>query len=357
MSHHEQNAAFAREIAERAFAFMAARDIPPTPENYAIWYAYHAGSNPALSRSLNILISNKTPFTPERNAEIYEQFFDTTAHETNVQDTSEKLETALERIQGFLGKAGKDNTSYGRRMSRLSGNLDEETQTLQQIRATVRTMLRETRAVLARNQKLEEKLRESTEEVTKLRRDLETVRRDALTDALTGAANRKQFEQRLRQASAGAMEDGTPLCLILIDIDDFKQFNDRYGHEIGDEVLKLVVRHLFEHLKGKDIPARFGGEEFTIILPDTRLLDAITVANHIRHDLANRLLTHRTSQRIYDRITLSAGVAQYRYGEPLEKLIRRTDAALYAAKHGGRNCVYSEQAIDDNATEGYAAHL
>lgn len=334
-----------RRTASRAFELMAERDIPPTPENYAIWYAYCAGTNPSLSRSLDILMSNKTPFTPERNHEIYEQFFDTQVYADAVDHAGDELEQALGRVQDLVETADADTKAFGRRMSRLSGGLNDDTKTMQQIRATIRDMVYETRSILAKNQRLEERLRESTAEVHALREDLETVRRDALTDSLTGAANRKQFDQRLREASAQAMEHGDPLCLMLIDIDDFKQFNDRYGHDVGDEVLKLVVRHLYEHLKGRDIPARFGGEEFAVILPNTRLTDAVTVANHIRHNLAGRQLTHRTSHRVYDRITASVGVAQYRYGEPLEHLVRRSDNALYAAKDGGRNCVCSEHAV------------
>jgi diguanylate cyclase len=325
---------------------MAALDVAPTPENYAVWYAYCAGTNPGLTRSLDILMSNKTPFTPERNAEIYEQFFDDASQADVIESSGKHLEDILGRVQDLIGDAGAETKAYGRRMHSLSGGLDDETKTFQQVQSIVRTMVQETRSILVKNQRLEEKLRQTTAEVSTLREDLEAVRRDALTDALTGAANRKRFDQRLREASAQAMEHGEPLCLMLLDIDHFKQFNDTYGHEIGDEVLKLVARHLFEHLKGKDVPARFGGEEFAVILPNTILTDALTLANHVRHHLARRQLTNRSTQQVYDRITISVGVAQYRYGEPLDVLVRRSDNALYAAKRSGRNLVCSEQAAE-----------
>ncbi len=341
-----QDPAEARRIAARAMALMARHDIPPTPENYTIWYSYAAGSNPALVRSLDILISNKTPFTPERNQEIYAQFFDSQAYAQAVEDTSSQLEDALDRVQQLISKAGRDTSAYGRRMSSLSGALNEETQTLEQIRETVGAMVQETRAILAKNQRLEQRLRDSTEEMATLRQDLETVRQDALTDALTGAANRKQFDQHLRAASASAMEAGEPLTVMLMDIDRFKAFNDRYGHSTGDEVLKLVARHLKEHVKGRDLPARFGGEEFAVILPDTRLEDAVRLADRIRAHLAHRQVTHRSTQQIYDRVTISVGVGSYRFGEPLEQLVQRCDDALYAAKRAGRNRVCSEAMVD-----------
>ena len=335
----------ARRIAARALALMTEHDIPPTPENYTIWYTYVAGTKPGLVSSLDILISNKTPFTPERNQEIYEQFFDSQSYARKVEQTSAQLEEALDRVQQLITKAGCDTSAYGRRMSSLSGALNEETQTLEQIRETVGAMVQETRAILAKNQRLEQRLQESTSEMATLREDLENVRRDALTDGLTGVPNRKQFDQRLRAASADAMETGATLSVMLLDIDRFKAFNDRYGHETGDEVLKLVARHLKEHIKGRDLAARFGGEEFAIILPDTRLADAVHLADRIRAHLAHRQVTNRQTHRIYDRVTVSVGVASYRFGEPLEQLVRRSDDALYAAKRAGRNRVCSEAVL------------
>jgi len=333
------------QVSARALELMAAHDVPPTPENYAVWYAYCLGNNPALARSLDILITNKTPFTPERNAEIYQEFFDTRAYARAVESTGAQLEAALGRVQELMERTGRDTSAYGARMSDLSGALTDETRTLTQIRETVSEMVRETRAILAKNERLEQRLQESTAEVVALRRDLESVRRDALTDALTGAANRKQFDQRLRDASAAAMENGEPLAVILLDIDHFKTFNDHFGHEMGDEVLKLVARHLIDHVKGRDLPARFGGEEFAVILPETALKHAHTLADRIRDDLAHRRVTNRSTNEVYDRVTVSAGVAEYRLGEPLDRLVRRVDAALYAAKHAGRNRVRTEAAL------------
>jgi diguanylate cyclase len=141
------------------------------------------------------------------------------------------------------------------------------------------------------------------------------------------------------------LETGEPLAVILMDIDHFKTFNDHFGHEMGDEVLKLVARHLIDHVKGRDLPARFGGEEFAVILPETALKHAYTLADRIRDDLAHRRVTNRATHEVYDRVTVSAGVAEYRLGEPLDGLVRRVDAALYAAKRAGRNCVRSEAAL------------
>lgn len=345
MSHEHSQCAEVRDICSAALARMEELDIPATPENYTVWYAYCAGTHDELVRVLDVLISNKTSFTPERNAEVYERFFGTAGHTRAVVNAGRQIEAVMNRVATLLGQAGEDTNSYGRALADLSGGLAED-HSLENVQSTVKALMRETRAILIKNRELEHRLDRSKREVTELRRDLETVRRDAVTDSLTGIANRKLFDQRLREGSAGAMENGSGLCLVLLDIDHFKAFNDRYGHHIGDEVLKLVAKHLCDYVKGRDTPARYGGEEFALILPDTRLDDAELLADRIRARLARHTLTSRKTDTRYGRVTISVGVAEYRYGEPMERLIQRADAALYAAKAAGRNRVCTEVAVD-----------
>ena len=352
MGQSGSDTSYADQVAQRAFAMMRHHAVPATPENYAVWYAYCAETNPELKRALDLLITNHTPLTPERNTELYERFFGHAGYEAALGSTGEGLEAVMARVQHLLDRAGRETHDYDARMTRLSGDLD--TQSTEEVQTTIRQMLQETRAILAKNERLEAKLRDSAAEVADLRRNLEVVQRDALTDPLTGLANRKQFDRRLREAASEAMEDGTPLCLVLQDIDYFKSFNDRFGHDVGDEVLKLVSRHLQEQLKGRDTPSRFGGEEFAVILPQTSLDNALLVADNLRGHLAKRRLTNRTTEQVYDRVTISSGVALYRTGEALEALLRRADAALYLAKDKGRNRVVTEAALpaDDGVPNG-----
>ncbi len=137
-----------------------------------------------------------------------------------------------------------------------------------------------------------------------------------------------------------AAAGGEPLCLLMADIDFFKRFNDTHGHPIGDQVLKLVARTLTETLKGRDTPARFGGEEFAVILPQTVLESAVIVAEQIRVRVASRVIKRRDTQQQLGSITLSIGVTQYRPGDTIADLVQRADEALYAAKGAGRNRVH-----------------
>ena len=123
----------------------------------------------------------------------------------------------------------------------------------------------------------------------------------------------------------------------MLDIDYFKKFNDTYGHQVGDQVLKLVASTLKTGVKGGDIVARYGGEEFAIILPKTTKENAFTVAEHVRDSVSSKDIINRGTGKVLGQIRLSVGVSEYKPGESIEDLIERADKALYEAKNNGRN--------------------
>lgn len=189
------------------------------------------------------------------------------------------------------------------------------------------------------------KLEESKQEINNLRKNLEQVTAESQRDFLTGAYNRKTFEKFYDEYALHASQSHTPLCMIVIDIDHFKQFNDKFGHLIGDEVLKIVSRALIDSLKGRDVVARFGGEEFIVLLPETPLDIAMKVADSVRKTIASKELKRKDTGQVYGTITVSMGVSQFRPAtDTLPTVLKRADDALYQSKHDGRNRVTKEAA-------------
>jgi diguanylate cyclase (GGDEF)-like protein len=164
----------------------------------------------------------------------------------------------------------------------------------------------------------------------------ETLKEQATRDPLTGLYNRRSLEERLRQEIARSSRSRRNFSLVMVDIDHFKNFNDAYGHDTGDHVLRLLAIFLQTHFRSSDIVCRYGGEEFTVILPEASLAGAMKRADEVREAVSTLEMSYR-DQPLH-RLTISMGVAVYpEHGQDQESLFRAADAALYTAKSSGRN--------------------
>lgn len=169
------------------------------------------------------------------------------------------------------------------------------------------------------------------------------ILKHATLDALTGFYNRRQLEERIKQETAKAKRQKTPLCTIMTDIDFFKRVNDIYGHAAGDLVLKTVSKTIRSQLREYDIAARYGGEEFAILLPFTRTEEAIMVAERLRKAVENKKIdlskvNHDSPDKIIN-VTISSGIYEFKYSDTADNLLKKADKALYEAKETGRNKV------------------
>ncbi|MDK2124671.1 sensor domain-containing diguanylate cyclase [Parachitinimonas caeni] len=174
--------------------------------------------------------------------------------------------------------------------------------------------------------------------IHELESELRSISEKVREDQLTGALNRRGLDDAFSTELARASRNGTPLCLSLLDIDNFKKLNDRFGHQTGDEALIHLVRVVKETIRPTDLIARYGGEEFVILLPDTPLEEAESVMRRVQRDLTKRFFLHN-NERIL--ITFSAGVTIYYPGESQEDAIERADQGMYQAKKSGKNQVVS----------------
>jgi diguanylate cyclase len=338
-NHPQDQALF---FANSALKIMDERNIAPTPNNFTVWYNYYAGERPDLNRALNILLDSGTEFTDERNAQIFGKYCTAPYEAVPMHLIAERMEAELTTVLGALEQVGRGAAAYGQTLETVQGALDRPAPPPRALTVVLCRVLEQTRAMRQQSRDVERKLKDSLAEVNRLRDQLEDARREAMTDALTGIANRKMFEFVLRQAALDGMESGEALSLLMLDIDHFKQFNDRQGHHVGDQVLRLLATVLRQTVKGQDTPARYGGEEFVVVLPQTELANAVKLAEAIRERVARRSVINRASGQKLGSFTVSIGVSQFCPGEPLRQLVERADRALYAAKRAGRNRVAAE---------------
>ena len=335
----------AQKYAAKTLELLNKYGVPATPRNYAVWYTYVNDKFPDLTKTLNVLITNKLNFTTQKNDELYDRFFTNNDEGIALQETSRRIEEQVGRVLTMMGDASGDVEDFGKSLTTRLGDIAKSSG-LESIRDAVQALAMETQAMQQSNAVLQEKLKQSSQEIASLRQNLEDVQREAMTDALTGIANRKMFDTTLRRRAMEAMEEGTPLCLALTDIDFFKKFNDTYGHQTGDQVLKLVASILQGNVKGNDLAARYGGEEFAVILPRTELPDAQTLCEKIRNAVSTKRIRNRQTGEEMGNITLSIGIAIFRPGEALSDFIHRSDEGLYFAKGHGRNQTVLETQLE-----------
>lgn len=339
----------AREYARVAIERMNRHLIPPTPPNFTVWYTYASGRNPELKATIDHLAERAPGITPDSITAVFEKFFALDAGSNAMVKTSEQIQGLLSSTLNLLREAQAGNSAYGDSLDSISAEISGS-HDIGAFAHIVNRLASETKQAIERSAKVEVELSESTREIDLLRQNLESARREAMTDPLTGLANRKQFNLCINSVVTGEHGPGEPCSLLMIDIDHFKSFNDRFGHQLGDDVLKLVARVLLQNIKGQDIAVRYGGEEFAIILPHTPIQGAVKVGEDIRANLAARKLVNKMTGVELGAVTVSVGAAEYDIGEPSDEWIGRADKGLYAAKRAGRNRVMSVPKVAAAAT-------
>lgn len=334
---------FERSISygEAAIAYLKANATPAYPRNYELWYTYAAGFNRELNKAINDYLKRSGRVGPEMTERFYEEFLSPVRLGDRVGEVSTQVSTEIGGILDLLESTGENVEGYGASLSKAASHL-ARADTQVQVREIVERMMAATGEMQSKNKQLEDQLKDSRHQIKELQESLEAIRYESMTDQLTGLANRKHFDQSLDRACAAAQRRGEPLSLVMCDIDHFKEFNDTYGHQTGDQVLRLVGAAIKSAVKGRDIAARYGGEEFGIILPNSTLEAGVTVAEEIRRAVMAKELIKRSTGESLGRITMSCGVAAFRENERPESLIERADACLYASKRNGRNKVTDE---------------
>ena len=341
-------------FAEIALGQIKALGEPATPRNYEIWYAYATGYQPSLNQKINETLKAHGKLTDADLELIYETYFSPVRLSDRIDDVGSQVKSEIDQVMAMIGSAAGSASSYSESLAGVTERL-AQSRDREGLRTIVENLVHTAKEMEASNQQLEERLNASKQEISELQENLEAVRNESLTDPLTQLANRKFFDSALEEAIADARAKNEPLSLMMTDIDHFKKFNDRLGHLTGDQVLRLVATSVKQNVKGLDTAARYGGEEFAIILPNTVLRSAITVADHIRRAVMTKELMKRSTGEHLGRVTISIGVATLQKSDSPQTLIERSDKCLYAAKRHGRNRVMCE--TDPEVTAGGTAQV
>lgn len=337
LDEHERTMAFA-EVAMGQIRSLRQTAIP---RNYEIWYVYATGYNASLNKIINETLAHNGKLTEADLEQIYETYLSHIRMSERIDKVGARVIGEIDDVMALILDALSMSQNYDSRLSGADEKL-RNAKTREQVKAIVDGLMKSTREMRDTNKALENRLLVSKKEIGDLQHSLEAIRAESLTDPLTGLGNRKYFDRSIEMAVQAALASGEPLSLLMFDIDHFKSFNDTFGHLTGDQVLRLVAMSLKQTIKGQDITARYGGEEFAVVLPNTAIRQALTVADHIRRAVMAKELKKKSTGEILGRVTISVGVSMLKPDDDTDSLIERADACLYAAKRNGRNRVICE---------------
>jgi diguanylate cyclase len=318
---------------ERIGAFLFDHHLAPTPNNYAFAYEVLANPGGALAQAVTRMIDGRVRLTQDDvdglgggaaggEAELARQVAASQSLVARTAAQVEGFETMVRSIRDETGHFGDDLAAGADaiRRNRDKVRIDEVVEIAGKMVNRVRTA--------------ERRLAAATSEASELRQKLQEARDNARRDPLTGLPNRRALEESYATAAAG----GETLCLAVCDVDTFKAFNDRFGHLIGDRVLKAIAEVLADQCAGH-LVARYGGEEFAVLFSGLSLDQALALLDGARATVAAKRYRLRETNAPLGEITFSAGVTAAAPHEPLAELFARADRLLYAAKADGRNCL------------------
>lgn len=325
-----------RRLYDRIGDFLVDQRLDADPGNYA--FAYHLLVDPdgPLARAVYALTEGGVRLT-QRDIETLGCDIRPVSNTKGVKEKADGLVAATQmQVEGFQDMVtamraetqgfGRDLAASAEAISRSSDAGD----------ATVTSeVARITAAMIERVHRAETKLENATREASELREKLEEARDNARRDPLTDLPNRRALEE----AYAAQAASGAPICLAVCDVDHFKSVNDRFGHAVGDRVLKAIAEALGQTCAGH-LVARYGGEEFAVLFTGVSMEEARATLDTARVKVATKRYRLRESDAPLGEITFSAGLAAGRSGEGLSTVFHRADRLLYAAKTAGRNCLH-----------------
>lgn len=259
-----------------------------------------------------------------------------------ISDAQQRLKNMLAGFISRLGELTDSTSSYHEVLSECAVRISEadSLDALADVVSLLLVRTEQTRETAARSavelSALRDKVENANQSVLVLQRELEETSQLVRLDPLTGALNRKGLDEVLEREMARMQRLGTQLCVVVLDVDNFKSINDSHGHLVGDEVLRHIATVLRETLRGNDSVVRFGGEEFVLLLPGVGVEEASSVVQRLQRELTRRFFLANAQKLL---LTFSAGITAFAQGEHPADVLDRADKAMYAAKHAGKNRV------------------
>ncbi len=330
----------ARKIYEEIVKAFEKLSISPTPLNYYIWYHYIKKENTEFCQEMDTALNNKMGYTDRLGRRLYDEYL-------NNDDAKNQFDLSFQRIiNSILSKVNSLNSQLAEQsndLSDASNNLSGSNLTQANLQNIAESLIKTADSMKASSSDFQSEVLESQDEITQLKEELKKAKAELLTDELTQIGNRKHFNNTMLELTESTKDSPENLHLVIADIDFFKRFNDSFGHQIGDSVLRYFAGIMKKGEQPNEVISRYGGEEFAILIHSSNKDAVIKRAEQIRVQLQGSKLKLKDSSQDIGKITSSFGISTYKgVKDSIESFIERADKALYLAKEKGRNQVKYE---------------
>lgn len=328
----------AEEISQRSLLLASQWRMAPLPFIYDVCFNYIAEADPRLKQKLDGLLERKPQPDQFELQSMYAELLERrTAYLKDLGKAGSHLTKQTKTIRSQIDQHIAACDSYSSDLENTASRIPEAMSSPDRLKRLVDELATRSQQMSESTRDLRTRMAEAVREIRQLGEELEKARKRELLDPLTGVFNRRGFDKQLVKVIEKARATKTGVTLILSDIDHFKDINDTYGHQIGDEVIKFVAFLMKHHTVESEIVARIGGEEFAIIIPDREVGDVLSIAEKTRSELEAKKLKITMTGQIIKKVTISSGVAVLKPEDDDYSLFRRADQALYRAKQDGRN--------------------
>ncbi len=317
------------DISDRTLAFLTNQNIAPTPINYSVIYLYSSNQNKALKAEISKQINDKKPVDAIFLEHLFNRYISNSdqLEKTILIPFEKTLKRTLSQINTQVVNDKEVAQNLDKALAKIAGH--------KSLHKVVNYLLSSINTSKTQRQSLADELIKASAEVSLLKTQLAESKEEAIIDALTGLFNRRGCENKLKDFDTDDLHSS-----IIIDIDHFKAVNDNFGHAIGDQVIQKIASIIKKYIGSEDIPVRYGGEEFVVVMKNQSQQNAHFIAEKIRTSVEELKLIQRKSNTYLPPMSVSIGIAELEESDNWSSLFERADKALYQAKNSGRNrCV------------------
>ncbi|MEM1383844.1 MAG: diguanylate cyclase [Pseudomonadota bacterium] len=332
----------AKRLALMALNSATRYKTPPVPRIYEVWFTYYSGHNPGLTKRVDQARRAGEVLDGPFIEQVYDEHLSPEAMKGGINRFGDRLEAEMSRVMDTIGAGMSSGDYFSNVLGEVRAGLNPKIPP-ENFGRLVGLLQEASTAYAQETQRMAQDLQEARAQVASVKRDLQELRESAFLDHVTRLPNRRQFEEALEQEIATARERSEELCVARCDIDEIRTILEQWGDETTELVFRKFAEILRQNIRGRDVPARLGGDSFALILPGTALSGAHVMAEHIRRSLGRTVFTAKPSGKRMDKVTASFGVAALRPNDGIGTLVARADDFLARAKDSGRDQVWSAE--------------